>query len=465
MDMTLSFVKGKGYLNHNERKFYRSNVDENRVKDNIYFKQESLEEAYDKLFSKTIETYNEKQNRADRKKTIEGYIQSIRDGQDKKNGEKLFYESIVMLGDKFTAGILNNPEQSEQAKKVLIEYAETFQERNPNLYLFNASLHMDEETPHLHLDYIPVATGYKKGLECRNSLSKALEQQGMKSSKGQFDNATIEWQKRERAFLSELAKKQEINIVELGEKREDLSLFQYKKLTEEAKKEAEKAAAVSDLKTVSVLGVSFSKSSSIEAIKAREKAVKEQEHILSMTIEKSAEQERIAQEKLRKAEEAEKEAEQLKAEAEAEKKKAVEARREYERLHIEQKTLNISYARLEKLYKAEKEQRAESERQMYSEGAKKGIYDTLEQLNRRIYIMDSPHSEYVNQIYYLNANSDKVFFDKYSSVEEAKSALEKRGLENVQTNTERKEEEKKAKEKRKISFPGSSKRDGRGFSR
>lgn len=464
MDMTLSFVKGKGYLNHNERKFYRSNVDENRVKDNIYFKQESVKEAYEKLFGEFIEKYNDKQKRADRKKTVEGYLQSIQDGQDKKNGEKVFYETIVMLGDKFTAGILNNPEQSEQAKKVLIEYAKTFQERNPNLYLFNASLHMDEETPHLHLDYIPVATGYKKGLERRNSLSKALEQQGMKSSKGQFDNATIEWQKRERAFLSDLAKKQEINIVELGEKREDLSLFQYKKLTEEAKKEAKKAATVSDFKTVSVLGVSFSKSSSIEALKVREKAIKEQEHMLSMTIEKSAEQERIVRETLRKAEEAEKEAEQLKAKAEAEEKKALEARNEYERLYLEQKTLNIVYARLEKLYKAEKERSKEREKESYDQGDLNGIYSVLANLNRRVYIVDDEKSEQYLLGYYLDSNNKEVYFVKYANLDSAKSSLEQRNIHNYQMHTDRQTEHEQNKPKIRFHRGGSG-RDRGGMER
>ena len=54
----------------------------------------------------------------------------------------------------------------------------TFQERNPNLYLFNCVMHLDEATPHLHIDYIPVANGYKTGMKTRNSLTKALQQMG-----------------------------------------------------------------------------------------------------------------------------------------------------------------------------------------------------------------------------------------------------------------------------------------------
>lgn len=60
---------------------------------------------------------------------------------------------------------------AKAASEILDEYARSFQERNPNLYLFNVVLHMDEATPHLHLDYIPVAHGYKTKMHTRNSLT------------------------------------------------------------------------------------------------------------------------------------------------------------------------------------------------------------------------------------------------------------------------------------------------------
>ena len=75
----------------------------------------------------------------------------------------------------------------------------------PNLRVFNATIHMDETTPHLHLDYIPVATGYKQGLKVRNSLSKALECQGLGKGVGRNDNASIRWQKQEREVIKDLA--------------------------------------------------------------------------------------------------------------------------------------------------------------------------------------------------------------------------------------------------------------------
>lgn len=92
-------------------------------------------------------------------------------------------------------------EEAVKAAKVLEKYAQTFQERNPNLYLFNCVLHMDEATPHLHMDYIPVAHGYKSGMETRNSLTKALQQMGFDNAKSRNENETVAWQIRSRKIV------------------------------------------------------------------------------------------------------------------------------------------------------------------------------------------------------------------------------------------------------------------------
>ena len=45
-------------------------------------------------------------------------------------------------------------ENGELAKQILDEYYQGFQERNPQLRVFSAHLHMDEATPHLHIDFV-----------------------------------------------------------------------------------------------------------------------------------------------------------------------------------------------------------------------------------------------------------------------------------------------------------------------
>ena len=227
MAKTISFVKGKGSVAHNNRDFIAENVDRTRTEFNKYYVKEPIEKAYDKCFGQALAEYNERQTRSDRKKG--DYITEIRNS---KNGEKLFYENVVQIGDKNDTGIFREGDggmdEAFEAAAVLQEYALTFQERNPNLYLFNAVLHMDEATPHLHLDYIPVAHGYKKGMETRNSLTKALQQMGIPKAASHDRNETVFWQERERKFIKELCEEKGIEIYEKGVKRNDLTLPEYK---------------------------------------------------------------------------------------------------------------------------------------------------------------------------------------------------------------------------------------------
>lgn len=238
---TLSFVKGKGSLSHNNRTFVADNVDPKRIDWNITYVKETLEEAYEKCFGEAIREYNAGQKRKDRQK--HDYINEIKNS---RNNEKVFYENVVMIGCKKDTGVADEngylTHEAAEAAKILDHYVKTFQERNPNLYLFNAVLHMDEATPHLHLDYIPVASGcYKKGLKIRNSLSKALQCMGFEKGKGKYTNETTAWQERERAYITELCLERGIEIVTLDEKRANLSLPEYKEVVKEIEELQEQA--------------------------------------------------------------------------------------------------------------------------------------------------------------------------------------------------------------------------------
>lgn len=194
---------------------------------NRIYQMESLEAAYENCFGEALRKYNAAQKRKDRQK--ENYQKEI---EQSGNGEKLFYENIVQIGKKTDTPVVDEKgkltEDAKAAIKVLERYATTFQERNPNLYLFNCVLHLDEATPHLHIDYIPVAHGYKKGMETRNSLTKALQEMGFAKAVSRKQNETVAWQERERAFLTELCREQGIEMEILGIQRENLSLPEYK---------------------------------------------------------------------------------------------------------------------------------------------------------------------------------------------------------------------------------------------
>ncbi len=237
---TISFVKGRGNLNHNNREFICKNVHEERVQWNKIYKRETLKEAYDYCFGNALAEYNSKQKRKDRIK--QDYIHEI---EHSGNKEKVFYENVVQIGKMEDTAVTdengNLAEAAVQVIKVLDEYARTFQERNPNLYMFNCVLHLDEATPHLHIDYIPVAHGYKTGLGTRNSLTKAFQEMGFAKATGKRDNETMAWQRREREYLQYLCAGQGIEIETLGVKRDNYTLPEYKKameITNELQKQA-----------------------------------------------------------------------------------------------------------------------------------------------------------------------------------------------------------------------------------
>lgn len=227
MGKTISFVKGKGSISHNNRDFIAENVDRDRTAGNIEYIKQSIREAYDQLFGEAIAEYNAKQKRKDRQVT--DYLKDIKNSG---NVEKQFYEIVVQIGKKDDTGVLDAEENlSADAKvtsKVLDEYARNFQERNPNRYLFNAVLHMDEATPHLYLDYIPVAHGYKTKTHTRNSLTKALQEMGIAPSVSKTGNETTHWQEREREYLKDLCLERDIEVEKLDIKCNNYTIPEYK---------------------------------------------------------------------------------------------------------------------------------------------------------------------------------------------------------------------------------------------
>ena len=81
MAKTISFVKGKGSLAHNNRDFIADNVDKDRIDWNVTYIRQSLKEAYDECFGDAIKEYNAKQKRKDRLK--DDYITEIRNSKNK----------------------------------------------------------------------------------------------------------------------------------------------------------------------------------------------------------------------------------------------------------------------------------------------------------------------------------------------------------------------------------------------
>ena len=217
---TISGQIDKGDVNHNNRKFIAENVDRTRVKDNITIVCDEIRAVYHELFDDALKEYNARQTRKDRE--IHDYRDHIRHGRQ----EKEFYEVIFQVGN-----MDDTPVGSDEAKittEILKEFTEGFIKRNPHIRVFNAVIHLDEATPHVHIDFVPFAIGQKRGLSTRNSLSKALEQQGFRGE-GKLETNTKKWIEREKQALSEVMLTRGIKWEQLGTHNEHLSVLDYKK--------------------------------------------------------------------------------------------------------------------------------------------------------------------------------------------------------------------------------------------
>lgn len=231
MKRTISAMVGKGSVNHNSRKFKAENVDGNRTCLNIDYCNENIKKVYHELFDKALKRYNNKQTRADRR--IENYYEKIRNSKQ----EKPFHELILQIGDK--ENMSAESENGTLAREVLDEYYRGFQERNPRLKVFSAHLHMDEATPHLHIDFVPFTTGSKRGLDTRVSLKQALAAQGFKGGT-RGDTEWNQWVSAEKSALAFVMERHGIEWEHKGTHEKHLSVLDYKK------QEREKEIAVLD---------------------------------------------------------------------------------------------------------------------------------------------------------------------------------------------------------------------------
>lgn len=236
MKRTISFMTGKGSVNHNSRKFHAKNTDPERSYLNVEYCNENLKDVYHELFDEALARYNEKQTRSDRR--IDDYYEKIRSGKQ----EKPFHEIILQIGDKDNMGA--KTENGQLAAKVLDKYMWDFQRRNPTLRVFSAYLHMDEATPHLHIDFVPYTTGSKRGLDTRVSLKQALSTLGFKGGTRR-ETKLNQWVAYEKEQLAAVMLEHGIEWEQKGTHEKHLSVLDFEK-KERAKEVAELEQSISD---------------------------------------------------------------------------------------------------------------------------------------------------------------------------------------------------------------------------
>jgi len=229
VSFTLGKASGSGGANveHNNREFIAKNVDPTRIHKNITYVKQDVREAYRELFSESLAEYNARQKRSDRK--IDDYFTHISEGKR----EEAFYEVIVQFGDSKSAGV--GTAGGELAKKLLDEYMQGFSQRNPNLHIFNSVMHVDEASPHLHINIIPFYTADRKnGLTKRVSMRSALDEQGF-TAKNSKQNRLVAWEQSEIKEMERILKRHGLTRDVKGATYAHMSVDEFKESQDEKK--------------------------------------------------------------------------------------------------------------------------------------------------------------------------------------------------------------------------------------
>ncbi|PHE66703.1 plasmid recombination protein [Bacillus pseudomycoides] len=224
MSVSLKKATNKTNIKHNNRtisekeKERNSHIDYSRSDENKYLVQKDLKELYQEEFGEALEKYNAKQKRSDRK--IEDYYKHIQ--SSKKTS--LQQEMIIQVGD--LNDFIRNADY-KRANEILLEWFKDFEKRNPNLKVYNAVIHNDETSPHMHLNFVPVASGYKRGLEKQVSFDRAIMQQDSALDKTRpFDD----WREKEVKLLEKILKERGIERKLVGSNEyKDVNEYKEKK--------------------------------------------------------------------------------------------------------------------------------------------------------------------------------------------------------------------------------------------
>ena len=218
--LSVSFRIDDGIIEHNNRSFIAKNVVRERIPDNITYKKQNIREFYSELFGEALAEYNSRMKRRDR--IISDYYEHIRKGKQ----EKTFEEIVVQFGDINDCSV--GSENGELAKQMLDQYMRGFETRNPNLKVFNAVMHLDEATPHLHIDFVPITHTGSRGLSTRVSMSGALREMGF-APENKFLTEWVAWSDSERAVMEKILREYGLYRDDKNVHREHWSVDEYKR--------------------------------------------------------------------------------------------------------------------------------------------------------------------------------------------------------------------------------------------
>lgn len=239
---TASIVKGRGYLNHNDRTIKQVNSRSWKAElssQNIVYVNEPIQNVYHELFDPALENYNQSQIKKNHpERQIKDYYEHI----SRSKQEKPFYEYIVALGN------INdkNTEIYPVLQQCLDEYNRGFQSRNPNFRVIQQITHRDEiGIDHTHIDIVPVCSGNTRGLSVKNSFRGALKEMGYTGK-----TAFLDWRQSEEKYMAEILERHGLEFERGSGRDEHLNARQYQAEAREINRLAQQKLENMDLPSI-----------------------------------------------------------------------------------------------------------------------------------------------------------------------------------------------------------------------
>jgi plasmid recombination enzyme len=246
LTMSVKMEKSMTNLRHNNRTLteeeYKQPAHEHiireRTKDNIVIKHSTIQEAYQEVFGEAVEAYNARQKRKDRK--IDDYYLHVYHSKTLD----LQREMIIGLGNMDDWNELGY-EKKKEAGQLLKEVVEDFiKDKKDHIHVYNAVIHLDEAgAPHAHINFIPLAHGYRNGLSTQPSWTKSLAQMGYQ---GKGRKPFMAFRETEVARIEKIAKNYGIER-KLGETNDAPDVRTYKKVKDLEKQAKAKEAEIEGL--------------------------------------------------------------------------------------------------------------------------------------------------------------------------------------------------------------------------
>ena len=341
---------------HNNRKYKNKNnqeLDPEKSHENVVIVGtnniiEDVKKVYKDVFTEAVYDYNMKQKREDRK--ILDYYNQI--NNDKQTN--LAVEMIFQLGDSEHW----KDKSMEDKKKMVSIYSKAIDIlKDKNIITAQATVHLDESSPHMHLIAVPIAENNKRGVSKQVSQNKVLNIKAIKEIREEI----------EKVFINEYKKtyKEDITLKKGSELPDHLDVKKYKK-AKEIMKVAKDYEYNNDIKDTLEAELENTKEEIKEIKEKLNKAEKEKENNIEKIEDVKTETNNLTSE-LTKLETSKKNKEKEKDDIEKEldlyqqkikdyKEKIIEDKKEAERLEEEEKKTAEDLKEKEKKIKEVKEE-------------------------------------------------------------------------------------------------------------